>query len=73
MDPDDIIPPSVEPMRLGTVLYNLHSGIALNELLQEHEDERSVSQTHASATSGSDMNTQQKQAHNNWLKSKASK
>jgi len=73
VDPDDIIQPSVEPMRHGTVLYNLHCGITLNELLKEDHDESSLPNTHTSATSGKDMNAQDKQTHNNWLKSKASK
>lgn len=57
-------------MRYGTVLYNLHCGIALTE---QCDDESSNTSVLASATGDNKMTVAEKLDHTNWLKSKASK
>lgn len=64
VDPDDVIPHTIDDMSQGSVLYNLHSGIALSQPAEDEKSKPSIEM----------LNVQkQKQAHNNWLISKASK
>jgi hypothetical protein len=70
VDPDDVIQPAVEQMRHGTVLYNLHCGVAL---VEQTDDESNGIAVPVTATGGDEMTAVQKREHDEWLRSKASK